>query len=115
MGVAAEHFSHGRRDLDDETADALEEQDHDGHLGENPVVFQPPDLRFVEDAEIFLGGGVGSFGGGAEGIELMMPVCSAENFDDQPGEVVDRHMTSESVIVDPVLAVFGVLSDLRII
>lgn len=45
----------------------------------------------------------------------MMSVCSAENFDDQPGEVVDRHMTSESVIVDPVLAVFGVLSDLRII
>ena len=45
----------------------------------------------------------------------MMPVCSAENIDDQPGEVDDRHMTSKSVVVDPVLAVFGVLSDLWII
>ena len=114
LGVAAEHFSHGKRNFDDETADALEEQDHDGHLGENPGVFQPPDLRFAEDADIFLGGRVGSFGSGAEGLELMMPVGSAENLDDQSGEVVDRHMTSESVVVDPVLTVLGVLSDLRI-
>ena len=115
QGVAAEHFSHSKHDLDDETADALEEQDHDGHLGENPGVFQPPDLRFVEDAEIFLGGGVGSFGGGTEGFEFMMPVCSAEDLDDQPGKVFDRHMVGESVVADPVLTVLGVLSDLRII
>jgi hypothetical protein len=43
-----------------------------------------------------------------------MPVCSTENLDDQPGKVTDRHMTSESVVIDPVLAVFGVLSDLRV-
>ena len=114
-GVAAVHFSDGKRDLDDETADALEEQDHDGHLCENSGIFQSPDLGFFEDAEIFLGGGVGSFGSGAEGLELMMAVCSAENLDDQSGEVTDRHMTSKSVVVDPVLAVFGVMSDLRIV
>ena len=45
----------------------------------------------------------------------MMPVCSAKNLDNQPGEVTDRHMTSKSVVVDPVLTVFSVLSDLRII
>ena len=44
----------------------------------------------------------------------MMPVCSAEDLDDQPGKVVDRHMTSEAVVIDPVFAVFGVLSDLRV-
>ena len=49
-----------------------------------------------------------------EGFELMMPVCSSEHLNDQLGEVVDRHMVSESVVVDPVLAVLGVLSDLRI-
>ena len=114
-GVVFEQFSHGNRDLDDETADALEEEDYDGHLGENTGIFQSPDFGFVENAKIFLGGGVGSFGGGTEGFEFMMPVCSAEDLDDQPGEVVDRHMTSKSVIIDPVLAVFGVLTDLRII
>lgn len=114
-GVAAEHFSHGERDFDDEPTDALEEQNYDGHMGEDPGVFQSPDLRFAEDAEVVLGGGVGSFGGRAEGLELMMPVGSAEHLNDQPGEVGDRHMTSKSVVVDPVPAVFGVLSDLRII
>ena len=48
-GVAAEYFSQGKRDLDDETADALEEQDHDGHLGENPGVFKSPGPWFAED------------------------------------------------------------------
>ena len=72
-GVVFEQFSHGNRDLDDETADALEQQDYDGHLCENPGVFQSPDLRFAEDAEIFLGEGVGSFGGGTEGLEFLMP------------------------------------------
>jgi hypothetical protein len=48
-----------------------------------------------EDEEIFLGGEVGSFGGGAESLVFPMPVCSAENLDDQPGEVVDRHMRRE--------------------
>ena len=115
LGVAAEDFSHGKRDLDNETADTLEEQDHDGHLGENPGVFKSPGFRFVEDAEVFLGGGVGSFRGGAEGLEFLMPVCSSENFNDQPGKVVDRHMTSKSMVIDPVLAVFGVFSDMRII
>ena len=88
-GVAAEHFSHGKRDLDDETTDALEEQNHDGHLCENTGIFESSDLWFVEDAEIFLGGRVGSFGGGTEGFEFMMAVCSAEDLDDQPGEVLD--------------------------
>ena len=72
-------------------------------------------LWFFEDAEIFLGGGVGSFGGGAKGFELMMTVCSAENLDDKPGEVFDRHMRCKAMIIYPVLAVFGALSDLRII
>lgn len=44
----------------------------------------------------------------------MMPVCSTEDLDGQPGEIVNRHMTGESVIIDPVLTVFGVLPDLRI-
>jgi hypothetical protein len=79
--------------LSNARGDALEEQAHDGHLCENPGIFQPPALWFAEDAEIFLSGGVGSFGGGAKGLEFLMPVCSAENLDDQPGEVVDRHMT----------------------
>src|SRR3989304_5275945 len=52
-GGTAEQFSRGNRDLDDETADALEEQDHDGHLCENAGVFESPDLRFAEDADIF--------------------------------------------------------------
>lgn len=69
----------------------------------------------MEDEEIFLGGGVGSVGGGAEGFELMMAVCSPGDLDDQPGEVADRHMTGESVVVDPVFAVIGVLSDSRIV
>ena len=43
-----------------------------------------------------------------------MSVGSSENLNDQPGEVFDRHMVGESVVVDPVLAVFGVLTDLRI-
>ena len=66
-------------------------------------------------AEIFLGVGVGSFGGGANGFEFLMPVCSSENLDDQPGEAVDRHMRCKAMIIDPVLAVFGILTDLRII
>ena len=45
----------------------------------------------------------------------MMPICSTKNLDGQPGKVVDRHMTSESMVIYPVLAVFGVLPDLRII
>ena len=114
-GVAAEHFSDGKGGLDDEAADALEEEDHDGHLCENTSVFESPCLRFFEDAEIFLGGRVGSFRGGAEGLQLLMPVCSAEHLNDQPGEVADRHMASESLVVDPVFAVFGVLPDLRIV
>jgi len=48
-------------------------------LGENLGVFESPDLWFVEDAEIFLGGRIGSFGGGTEGFEFMMPVGSAED------------------------------------
>ena len=45
----------------------------------------------------------------------MMTVCSAENLDNQPGELLDRHMRCKAMIIYPVLAVFGVLSDLRII
>jgi hypothetical protein len=71
-------------------ADALEEQNHDSHLGESPGVFQSPDLRFVENTEIFLGGGVGSLRGGAEGFEFMTPVCSAEHLDNQHrGSLID--------------------------
>ena len=45
----------------------------------------------------------------------MMSVGSAENLNDEPGEVFDRHMVGESIVVDPVLAVLGVLTDLWII
>jgi len=68
-------------------------------------MFQPPDFWFIEDAKIFLGGGVGSFGGGTEGLDLLIPVGAADNFVDQSGVVLDRHMSGVAVVVDPVFAV----------
>lgn len=70
---------------------------------------------FAENAEIFLGGGVGSFRSGAKGFEFLMPICSSEHLCDQSGEVLDRHMRCKAMIIDPMLAVFGVLSDQRIV
>lgn len=82
---------------------------------QDACVFQFSDFRFEEDAEVFLGGGVGSFGGGAEGLDLLIALAAPDNFVDQPGEILDGHMVGVAVVVDPVLAVQGIFSDIGII
>jgi len=44
----------------------------------------------------------------------LIPVGAADDFANEPGEVVDGHVSGVSVIVDPVLACFGMLADLQI-
>jgi len=92
----------------------LEEQGHDCQLYEDAGVFQSPDLGFVQDAEIFLSGGVGSFGSTAEGFKLLMSISSAQNFVDQPGDILAGHVAGVAMIVDSVLALLSVPDDLRV-
>jgi len=44
-----------------------------------------------------------------------MPVCTTDDLGDEPGELSDRHMPAEAVVIDPVRAVVGVLDDLWIL
>ena len=78
-------------------------------------VFQSSDFGFGQDAEILLGGGVGSFGGGAEGLDFLVAIGAPDNFVDQPGEILDGHVSGVAIVVDPVFAVQGIFDDIRII
>ena len=78
-------------------------------------MFDSPDFGFVEDAEIFLCGRVGSFGSGTEGLELLIPFGAADDFVDQPGKITDGHMSGVAVIADPVPTGFGVRDDVGVI
>lgn len=66
-------------------------------------------LWFEKNTEILFGCGVGSFGSGTKGLDFLMAVDSPEDLVDEPGEFVDGHVLAESVVVDPVWAITGVL------
>ena len=78
-------------------------------------MFDSPDFGFVEDAEIFLGGRVGSFGSGTEGLDLLISIRPAQDFADEPGKITDGHMAGVAVIADPVPTGFGVRDDVGVI
>ena len=68
-------------------------------------------LGFNKDTEIILYSGVGSFGSGTKRFEFLMAVGSSDDLGDQPGEFLDGHVLGESMVVNPVRALMGVLED----
>jgi len=72
-------------------------------------MFDAAHLWFDKNTEIFFGRGVGSFGSGTKGFDFLMAVGSPDDLGDEPGEFVDGHVLGESVVVDPVRAIMGVL------
>jgi hypothetical protein len=93
--------------LDDKRSDFFEQDDDDGHLGEDRCAGKASDFGFGEDTEILLGRGVGPLGSGSKGLELLMSVGPPYDLGNEPGVFLDRHVAREPMVVDPVGAVPG--------
>ena len=91
--------------LDDKEGDLFEQNNDDGHLGEDSCAGKASNFWFCEDTEVLLGRGVGPLGSGSKGLELLVALGSADDLGDEPGVGLDRHVFCEAVVVDPVRAI----------
>ncbi len=107
-------FSEAVCDIDDERGDSFEQDDDHGYLGEDAGTRKAADFGVCKDGEVVLGRSVGPLGGRPKALELLMTVRSPDNLGNEPGELPDRHMLGEAVVVDPVGAVFREVQELGI-
>jgi len=92
----------------------LEQDNDDGHLGKDSGVFYTPDFGFSEDGEVVFCGGIGPLSSRSERLEFAIPVGATNNFGDESGELSDRDMLGEAMVVDPVGATFCIFNELRV-
>jgi hypothetical protein len=102
QGVFLTRLSDLQSDFHDKESDSFQQNDHNRQQGKDTGIFEASDFGFGKDVEPIFGGGVDPLGSWTKGFQSLVSGCAADDFIDQPRELVEGHMRAVAMIVDPV-------------